>query len=62
MLAMETLARRVHDDRPQTKYARSPPYGEDVKWLLAVAMKLGKWINGTPVSLYLSQQLPYCLW
>ncbi|XP_025100498.1 zinc finger SWIM domain-containing protein 8-like isoform X2 [Pomacea canaliculata] len=41
MLAMETLARRVHDDRPQTKYARNPPYGEDVKWLLGIAIKLG---------------------
>ena len=41
MLAMETLARRVHDDRPQTKYARNPPYGEDVKWLLNIAVKLG---------------------
>lgn len=44
MLAMETLARRVHDDRPQTKYARNPPYGEDVKWLLAISMKLGEHI------------------
>ena len=42
MLAMETLGRRVHDDRPQTKYARNPPYGENVKWLLGVALKLGK--------------------
>ena len=42
MLAMETLARRVHDDRPLTKYARNPPHGEDVKWLLSLAMKLGK--------------------
>lgn len=25
MLAMDTLARRVHDDRPQAKYARNPP-------------------------------------
>ncbi|XP_050394140.1 zinc finger SWIM domain-containing protein 8 [Patella vulgata] len=41
MSAMEMLARRVHDDRPQTKYARNPPYGEDVKWLLSIAMKLG---------------------
>lgn len=46
MLAMETLARRVHDDRPQTKYARNPPYGEDVKWLLAIAVKLGKCVGG----------------
>lgn len=43
MLALETLARRVHDDRPQTKYARNPPYGEDVKWLLSIGIKLGKW-------------------
>ncbi|KAH3872208.1 hypothetical protein DPMN_035423 [Dreissena polymorpha] len=41
MLAMETLARRIHDDRPQSKYARNPPNGEDVKWLLKLAMKLG---------------------
>ncbi|XP_055711055.1 zinc finger SWIM domain-containing protein 8 homolog isoform X3 [Phlebotomus papatasi] len=41
MLAMETLARRVHDDRPQAKYARDPPYGEDVKWLLRISKKLG---------------------
>ena len=41
---METLARRVHDDRPQTKYARNPPYGEDVKWLLNIAVKLGNYI------------------
>ncbi|RWS16893.1 zinc finger SWIM domain-containing protein 8-like protein, partial [Dinothrombium tinctorium] len=41
MLAMEILARRVHDDRPQAKYARNPPYGEDVKWLLGIAKKLG---------------------
>lgn len=41
ILAMETLARRVHDDRPQTKYARNPPYGDDVKWLLNISMKLG---------------------
>lgn len=42
MLAMETLARRVHDDRPQAKYARNPPYGEDVKWLLRISKHLGE--------------------
>lgn len=47
MLALETLARRVHDDRPQAKYARNPPYGEDVKWLLRVAKKLGEFCRGT---------------
>ncbi|XP_065577642.1 zinc finger SWIM domain-containing protein 8 homolog isoform X2 [Artemia franciscana] len=41
LVAMETLARRAHDERPQAKYARSPPYGDDVKWLLIVAKKLG---------------------
>ncbi|XP_028131047.1 zinc finger SWIM domain-containing protein 8 homolog isoform X1 [Diabrotica virgifera virgifera] len=41
MLALETLARRVHDDRPQAKYARNPPYGEDVKWLLRISKNLG---------------------
>ena len=41
MLAMETMARRVNDDRPQVKYARNPLYSEDVKWLLNVAKKLG---------------------
>jgi hypothetical protein len=55
MLAMETLARRVHDDRPQTKYARSPPYGEDVKWLLGIAKKLGK----TYLDLYLTNLKKY---
>ena len=40
MLAMETLARRVHDDRA-TKYSPTPPYGDDVMWLMRVAMKLG---------------------
>ncbi|KRT86467.1 hypothetical protein AMK59_1153, partial [Oryctes borbonicus] len=40
LLAMDTLARRVHDDRPQTKYARNPPYGEDVKWLLRISKHL----------------------
>lgn len=42
MLALETLARRVHDDRPQAKYARNPPYGEDVKWLLRISKHLGR--------------------
>ncbi|CAB0008630.1 unnamed protein product [Nesidiocoris tenuis] len=41
MLAMETIARRAHDDRPNAKYARNPPYGDDVKWLVRIAEKLG---------------------
>lgn len=42
MLAMETLSRRAYDDRQQTRYAKNPSYGEDVKWLLFIAKKLGK--------------------
>jgi len=41
MLAMETLAKRVHDDRPHIKYGRNPPHGEEVKWLLGVSRRLG---------------------
>jgi len=45
MLAMETLAKRVHDDRPHIKYGRNPPHGEDVKWLLGISCKLGIVLN-----------------
>ncbi|KAH8034125.1 hypothetical protein HPB51_020142 [Rhipicephalus microplus] len=55
LLAMETLARRVHDDRPQAKYARNPPYGEDVKWLLGVAKKLA---GQQKVSVRLGREAP----
>ena len=41
MVALETLGRRVSEDRPQTKFTRNPSYAEDVKWLLSVAKKLG---------------------
>jgi hypothetical protein len=41
MLALETLGRRVSEDRPQTKFTRNPSYAEDVKWLLGVAKKVG---------------------
>jgi len=41
MLALETLAKRVHDDRPHIKYGRNPPHGEEVKWLLGLSCKLG---------------------
>jgi len=41
MLAMETLAKRVHDDRPHIKYGRNPPHGEEVKWLLGISCRLG---------------------
>jgi len=41
MVALETLGRRVSEDRPQTKFTRTPSYAEDVKWLHGVAKKLG---------------------
>lgn len=41
MLAMDTLSKRVHDDRPHIKYGRNPPHGEEVKWLLGISCKLG---------------------
>ena len=45
LLGMETLSRRVHDDRPQVKYAKNPSYGDDVRWLMGIAMKLGTYQN-----------------
>ncbi len=42
MLALENLGRRIAEDRPQAKYAKTPSYAEDVKWLHSVAQKLGK--------------------
>ncbi|XP_076268553.1 zinc finger SWIM domain-containing dorado isoform X5 [Rhynchophorus ferrugineus] len=47
MLALDTLARRVHDDRPQAKYARNPPYGEEVKWLLRISKHLDGYVVGS---------------
>lgn len=42
MLALDTLGKRIREDRPQAQYAKTPGYGEDVKWLHAIAQKLGK--------------------
>lgn len=60
MLAMETLARRVHDDRPQAKYARNPPYGEDVKWLLRISKHLGEDDSGEVVWWCYKSAIAYC--
>ncbi|XP_061693416.1 zinc finger SWIM domain-containing protein 8 isoform X3 [Syngnathoides biaculeatus] len=40
MLALEMLGRRAHNDHPNN-FSRSPPYTEDVKWLLGLASRLG---------------------
>ena len=42
MLAVDTLARRVHDERTQSRFSPNPPYGEDIKWLLEISKRLGK--------------------
>lgn len=41
MLALEMLGRRAHNDHPNN-FSRSPPYTEDVKWLLGLAARLGE--------------------
>lgn len=40
MLALETLARRVHEPN-QAKYSRNPPFREDIQWLMRLSKKLG---------------------
>jgi len=67
MLALETLGRRVSEDRPQNKFTRNPSYADDVKWLLNVAKKIGlpylqnflMCVMATVVSPYLLQDLTW---
>ncbi|CAF93149.1 unnamed protein product [Tetraodon nigroviridis] len=40
-VALEMLGRRAHNDHPNN-FSRSPPYTEDVKWLLGLAARLGE--------------------
>lgn len=40
LLALDTLARRVHEPN-QTKYSRNPPFREEIQWLLRLSKKLG---------------------
>ena len=42
MLGIDTLARRVHDERTQSRFSPNPPYGEDIKWLMEIAKRLGE--------------------
>ena len=42
LLALENLGRKISEDRPQNKFAKNPSYGEDVKWLLQISRRLGK--------------------
>ena len=41
MLAMDTLLRRIHDDRPTSKFTRSNPHDKDIRWTLNVAQLMG---------------------
>lgn len=46
----------------QAKYARTPPYGEDVKWLLGVAKKLGSnWLQDLCVCVVNTVASPFIL-
>jgi hypothetical protein len=42
MLALESLGRRLNDERPAAKFAKTPNYADDVKWLHSIAQRLGK--------------------
>ena len=53
MLALESLGRRVSEDRPQVKFSKTPSYGDDVKWLMKVARQLGKLKKNLILSLFL---------
>lgn len=52
MLALEMLGRRTQSDHPNN-FSRSPPYTEDVKWLLGLAAKLGKAQSSTSAEINL---------
>ena len=41
MKALEALANRMPEDRPEIKYAQSPPCSDDIRWLCALAASLG---------------------
>lgn len=67
MLALESLGRRVSEDRPQVKFSKTPSYGDDVRWLMTVARKLGlpylqtflAGVMNTVISPFLLQDLTF---
>ncbi|CAF0912729.1 unnamed protein product [Didymodactylos carnosus] len=67
MVAMSTLARRSIDERRGELNSPTPRHGEDVKWLLKVALKLGNselqdFVNSATASIinpYLLQALAF---
>ena len=44
MLALKSLGQRFREDRtrPQDRFARTPGYADDVKWLHSIAQQLGE--------------------
>lgn len=38
---MDLLAKRT-EERPNSKYAKNPPYTQNVKWLLKLSIELGR--------------------
>lgn len=63
MLAMETMGRRIHDERSYVKYTQNPPYGDDVKWLLKMSRKLGMpYVQQFCMAAVQSVVSPFVLW
>ncbi|XP_061136353.1 zinc finger SWIM domain-containing protein 8-like [Syngnathus typhle] len=56
MLALEMVGRRAHNDHPNN-FSRSPPYTDDIKWLLALASRL-ELLPST--SLFSAANIPTC--
>ncbi len=50
MLALEILGRRINEDRPQAKFAKTPNYAIDVKWLHEIAQRLGNYFFFTNLN------------
>ena len=61
MLALECLGRRVSEERIQFKFARNPNYGDDVRWLLGIATKLGKLVKNIHTQIDINSDFSYRL-
>ena len=61
MLALECLGRRVSEERIQFKFARNPNYGDDVRWLLGIATKLGKLVKNIHIQIDINSDSSYRL-
>ncbi|KFD54405.1 hypothetical protein M514_04748 [Trichuris suis] len=63
ILAMETMGRRISDERSYTKFCENPPYGDDVKLLLVFAKRLGfMWVIRFAAVAARSVLSPFVLW